>query len=108
MADYTGLVRAMKQAGVSAVSAEKPVSICFGNVISESPLKVQIDQKLTLSAAQLVLTESVTDHDVEMTINGSAKQTYTIHNNLSVGDEVVLLRQQGGQKYIVIDKVVKA
>lgn len=34
------------------------------------------------------------------------KKSITIHNSLTVGDEVLLLRMQGGQKYIVIDKVV--
>lgn len=36
-------------------------------------------------------------------ING--KKEITIHNGLKVNDEVLLLRMQGGQKYIVIDKV---
>lgn len=36
----------------------------------------------------------------------SGKKEITIHNGLKVGDEVLLLRMQGGQKYIVIDKVV--
>lgn len=31
--------------------------------------------------------------------------TITGHNGLAVGDEVVLLRQQGGQKYIVLDRI---
>jgi len=30
----------------------------------------------------------------------------TIHNGLKVGEKVILLRNQGGQKYIVLDKVV--
>jgi hypothetical protein len=29
----------------------------------------------------------------------------TVHNGLVVGDEVILLRQQGGQKYIVVDRI---
>lgn len=33
------------------------------------------------------------------------KKLFTVHNGLAVGDEVILLRQQGGQKYIVADKI---
>ena len=91
MADYVELVKAIKQAGAEAVNAECPVSVCFGRVMSISPLKVLIDQKMTLGTAQLVKTKTVMGD-----------------NSLTKGDEVVLLRQQGGQKYIMIDKVVCA
>jgi hypothetical protein len=33
------------------------------------------------------------------------KKEITVHNSLVVGDEVILLRQQGGQKYVVWDNV---
>lgn len=33
------------------------------------------------------------------------RKSITVHNGLVVGDEVILLRQQGGQKYIVVDKI---
>lgn len=38
-------------------------------------------------------------HDVEGT------KSMTIHNALKKGDEVVLVRMQGGQQYIVIDRI---
>lgn len=44
---------------------------------------------------------SGTVHDHEI----SGKKEIVLHHNLSVGDKVVLLRQQGGQKYIVIDRI---
>lgn len=34
------------------------------------------------------------------------KKTIIIHNGLQVDDKVILLRMQGGQQYIVLDKVV--
>jgi hypothetical protein len=36
------------------------------------------------------------------------RKKVTIHNALQVGDGVVLMKQKGGQKYLVLDKVVKA
>ena len=38
-------------------------------------------------------------HDIEGT------KQMTIHNALEKGEEVVLLRMQGGQKYIVLDRI---
>ncbi len=33
------------------------------------------------------------------------RKSFIVHNGLAQGDEVILLRQQGGQKYIVWDKL---
>lgn len=136
MPDAVELVKTMKRAAVDAVNASKPVEVCFGKVTSASPLKILVEQKMTLGAAQLVLCRNVTEHIIEMTVNhytenetehthavqdtytggGSSSPTkhlhayrgrkkFTVHNGLVVGDEVVLLRQQGGQKYIVVDRI---
>jgi len=40
-----------------------------------------------------------------MTVDGVRKK-YTVHNQLKNGDKVILFRQQGGQKFVVLDKVV--
>ena len=124
----------MKEAGAKATDATNPVNVCFGKVTSASPLKILVEQKITLTAAQLVLTKNVTDHEVSVTVDWETEKTLdahnhttdgimssdfdlkhshdikgkkkiTIHNALKTNDEVLLLRVQGGQKYIVIDKV---
>lgn len=117
MPDYSALVKAMKRAGTEAVNAENPTAICFGKVVSASPVQVLVDQKMTLGLAQLVLTRNVTDYETEVTIEWESetmeehvhelkgKKKMTVHNALTVGDEVILLRQQGGQRYIIIDRV---
>ena len=126
MPDYTGLAKVIKQAAQDAADASKPAGVCFGKVISTSPLQIHVDQKLDLGPAQLVLTRNVTDYDTamtaewetELTQGGQGEGAYdshkhritgiklvTIHNGLAVGDQVTLLQQQGGQKYIVLDKV---
>jgi hypothetical protein len=48
----------------------------------------------------------VTDFKTKVTINGTINEM-TIHNALKVGDEVILLKKKGGQKYLVLDRVVK-
>lgn len=58
------LVKLIKQAALEAVNASKPANMVFGTVISANPLQIQTEQKLPLTAAQLVLSRNVTDHTV--------------------------------------------
>lgn len=132
------LLRLIKRASTEAVETSKPMNIVFGTVTSISPLNINIEQKLNLSEKFLILTQNVTDFEVSLTMDhttenhththtitdtytngGSASEethnhsykgtkTFLIHNGLKVGDKVMLLRMQGGQKYIVLDKVVSA
>lgn len=88
MPDAIELTKSIKRAALEAVNASKPVEICFGKVTSASPLKILVEQKLLLGKAQLVPAQKV-----------------TADNGLVVGDEVILFRQQGGQKYIVVDRI---
>lgn len=81
-------MKTIKRAALDAVNASKPVEVCFGKVTSTSTLKIFVDQKLLLSDKQLIITESI------------------VQSGLAVGDKVVLLRQQGGQKYIIMGKIV--
>lgn len=132
--DINELVRLVKQAAVEAVRADAPMAICYGTVLSPTPLKIQVDQKKILGAAQLILTDAVRDYNVEMsTIEGTGKslgphytedesggsgypafaahkhryqgrKKWRIHNALKKGEKVILLRCDGGQKYVVLDR----
>ena len=104
MPDAFQLVKLIKRAALEAVEAGKPVQVCFGKVTESAPLKILVEQKLLLGGAQLVLTRNVTDYEVDLSVSHTKKK-YTVHNALQQGDLVVLLRQQGGQKYIVLDRV---
>lgn len=131
MSNAVDIVNLVKRAAVEAVDANKPTSVCFGKVISASPLQISVEQKMTLGAKQLILTRNVTDFKTSITggniqnfyyvgtdpnvttqpvspshVHAVGKISVTVHNGLVVGDEVILLRQQGGQKYIVLDRVV--
>lgn len=93
-------LKMMKKSAMDAFIASKPTDIAFGKVISAKPLKIQIDQKLILTSTMLVLTRNVTDYKDE--------KEFLIHNALKNGDQVLLIRQSGGQKYIVLDRIGKA
>ena len=145
MLDANDLLNSVKKAALDAFNASQPSDFCFGKVTSAKPLKILVEQKMTLGAAQLVLTRNVTDFKTKVTIdwttgdaltnhshkvegsdsNGdsinltsesislkhshavSGTKELTIHNALQVGDEVILLKKKGGQKYLVLDRVVK-
>ncbi len=108
MADANELVKLMKKAAVEAVAARKPVNVFFGKVQSVRPLKIGVEQRMQLGEAQLVLTRNVTDFDIMATVEWDTekgKKKIRFHNGLCIGDEVVLIRQQEGQKFIVADRI---
>lgn len=88
---------------INAINAQKLTDIVHGTVISTSPLKVKVDQKLVLNEEHLNLTRAVEDFTVEMTVSGT-RNTYTVHNALKTNDKVTMIRSHGGQQYIIIDK----
>ena len=128
MLNAIDLLNIVKKAALEAVEASQPSDFCYGKVISVNPLKISVDQKMILGTAQLVLTRSVTDYKTKVTVDWSTENTsggsgdssfashrhalsgkkeVTIHNALQIGDEVILLKKKGGQKYLVLDRVVK-
>lgn len=116
MADLIGLI---KKAAVDAVEGEKPAGVLFGTVTSISPLQINVEQRLTLSGEMLVLTSNVRDYDVGLDVNwqtGSGgdpshshavtgRKTVTVRNGLQIGEKVILLRMQGGQRFLILDRV---
>lgn len=128
MRDSTDLVRLMKQAAMEAVKTSQPSNIVFGTVTSASPLKIQISSKITLEKEMLMLTRNVTEFETDITTvnwftentSGGAgyalfeshkhelkgKKHIIVHNQLKSGEKVVLIKEQGGQRYIVLDRVV--
>ena len=120
MLDSSDFYNVIKEAAMKAVEASKPSDFLFGKVTSASPLKITIEQKLTLGSTQLILTRNVTDYTTSVHIDWNTEQsdyhqhriggvqTMVVHNGLKAGEEVILLKKKGGQKYLVLDRVVKA
>jgi len=98
------IIETIKRIALDAVKASNPVAIVFGKIISIEPLKINIEQRLTLDESHLILTSLVTDFEVDMTSSG-VRNSYIVHFGLKIGETVILLQAQGGQKYIVLDRV---
>lgn len=111
------VVALVKKAAVEAVNAEKPVQFLFGEVISVSPLKIQVDQKAVYTEKMLALARGVTDYEVDVEASHwteleaghwhqyKGKKKLKVLNALVVGDWVVLARIQGGKRFVVLDRV---
>lgn len=125
----------MGQIAKEAMDATQPTGIFFGTVLSTSPLQISVEQKMTLTEQQLILGTLVRTFNVTMTFNhttnnathnhaihdtytggGSSEdnthahgysgtKTFQVNLGLSVGEKVILVRVQGGQKYLVLDRV---
>lgn len=132
--DFNELVRAVKQAALEAVQADNPIAVCYGTVTAVGPLEITTDQKLVLKEELLLLTDNVRDYNVELsTISGSGsaegphytesesggsgyaefashahryqgRKKWKVHNALKMGERVILLRCDGGQRFIVLDR----
>lgn len=77
----------IKRIALSAVDSTNPVQVLFGTVTKTNPIEITVHQKLLLTR----------DFLVHLQRDGSA---------LVQGDTVLLVRVQGGQKFVVMDKVV--
>lgn len=120
MSDMTSFMKQIQQISSDTMASKQPADFYFGTVISDSPLQIRLTQKLILSGNQLVLTRNVTDHQVKVSISGwetetknghqhgieIASQVLTVHNALQAGEKVVVIKEQGGQRYLVVDRVV--
>lgn len=93
MPDAVGVVKKMQQVAVNAMEASKPVNICFGDVLSVSPLQIDVEQKMILDEAQLILSRNVTDYVTEVTVQWDTfthkiPHTHNIKLTDSNGDSV--------------------
>lgn len=128
MPDASELLKTIKKAALDAIKAEKPSDVLFGKVVSVSPLQINVEQQFILGEKQLVLSRNVTDFTTQVSVNWatgyrsggsgdasfashnhglSGKFNITVHNGLAVGDEVILIRKFGGQKFMVMDRIGK-
>ena len=121
------LLEALKQNAIDAYRETNPASVIYGTVVSVEPLAVQISTKLTVPEEFLLLTRNVKKHKIKVDVEyegigkikiENVQQTglrelaaeeieVTVHNELEAGDRVILLQVQGGQEYVVLDKIVE-
>lgn len=109
--DNTDFINTIKRIALNAVDTTKPVNIVYGKVVSTNPLKIKIEQKITVSSKQLIIPSKFKVEKKEVNIKFTYEEQeiqatgeFTIDNSFKNNDTVIMLRLQGGQKYLVIDK----
>ena len=82
------LLQIIKKAAMDAVETSNPMRVVFGTIESVSPLRVKIEQKLSIGEIFLIQTD-----------------TFKRYTDKKIGDKLVLIRMQGGQQYLVLDRM---
>jgi hypothetical protein len=77
----------IKQASVEAVEERSPVAVLFGVVAELDPVTIKVDERFMLEDEQLI---PMPPNQMEA---------------LEEGDSLLLLRVQGGEKYVIWRKV---
>lgn len=98
----------IKKAAMDAVLASKPAAVVYGEVKTVAPLSVLVDQRLTIDEDFLVVPKRFSVQNIQATTSTTSGHshtvTVTIDNSLKVGDKVLLVRNQGGQQYIIFER----
>lgn len=108
-------------------AAGQPTDMCIGTVTKAKPLEISVNPAMdALKEEVLYLTDAVRDYNVDITVdwfteNESGGGGYAefavhkhavkgrkeihVHNDLQVGEKVLLLRVLHGQRFIVLSRL---
>lgn len=119
------LLQTLQQMAKQTNAAGDPADWCLGEVIGVNPLTIRVEQKDVVSEEFLELTDAVRDYNVDIEVKhttenragGSGlpefashnhdymgRKRITVYNGLHVGETVILLRQAGGQSFLVVSR----
>ncbi len=117
------LVESLAGAAQAATERNMPMCYMFGVVMGLEPLQIQLDNQRYIEGDNIVVMrhlraqEEYVDHHhtikpVDTTIADKHKHKTEPHvthlaiwHGLEVGDKVVLLRNAGGQEYLILGRV---
>ena len=123
--EYFKIVNIIKEIASTVIQNGEPMEVIVGEVVSASPLEIKIDPKLTIPEENVILTKNTSEWTMEMSVDHvtenrsggggyaefashnheyKGRKKYLIHNQLVVGDKVIMLKETGGQRYIALDR----
>ncbi len=124
-AEYFKIVNIIKEIASTVIQNGEPMEVIVGEVVSASPLEIKIDPKLTIPEENIILTKNTSEWTMEMSVDHvtenrsggggyaefashnheyKGRKKYLVHNQLVVGDKVIMLKETGGQRYIALDR----
>lgn len=122
----------MKLVAAGVINNMQLPEVYIGIVATKDPLSIRLSANHILPAKYLILTNAVKDHKVDIEVswytddnkhkhgNGNdgqdttevehkhtvkGRKEITVYNGLTDGEKVLLLRIQGGQNYVVVDRI---
>lgn len=101
----TNWTQLLKRAAKEERQHAKLCNYCYGTVEKVHPLQIRIHQKMILEEDFLLLPQRFTKHQIEIEMENGEKRTVTYCNELKEGDKVILLQKEGGQTYLILDRV---
>lgn len=105
------LLNAVKLAIRQANEANPPAAVMFGVVVSPAPLSVLVDNRFTVSGEMLIPLRGFVagefpathTHKIESPALVTSEETET-YLGLAAGDKVVLLRDHGGGRFVILGR----
>ena len=79
-----------------------------GNDTNSTDATSSVNMFVTGETLMITTTNNVAvvdDDDVSEPVDNVDERTLTVYNSLNVGDNVVLLRNQGGTSYLILDRI---
>lgn len=123
--DYNRIVDAVKEIVYGVLNIADMADVVIGEVVGVNPYQIKIDPKITLPESNIVFTKNTSEWTVEMSVDHvtenrsggggyaefashnhdyTGRKKFLVHNQLVMGDKVILLKESGGQRYIALDR----
>lgn len=124
--DYNKILNLFKEIASNTINSAVPVSILIGSVTQVNPLVISLGANLPIPEERIVLTKNTCEWTMEMSVDHitenrsggggyaefashnheyKGRKKYLVHNQLQVGDKVLLIQETGGQRYIALDRL---
>jgi hypothetical protein len=124
--DYNKILNLFKEIAMNTIDSAVPVSILIGSVTQVNPLVISLGANLPIPEERIVLTKNTCEWTMEMSVDHitenrsggggyaefashnheyKGRKKYLVHNQLQVGDKVLLIQETGGQRYIALDRL---
>ena len=135
MSDVVKFINIIKGVAGNVQKNSEPSTLVFGKVESTGPLTIRVDAQTLLIEKELILTHLVRDYEVDIevshqTVNDNILNTLhnhpgvpdnsfdshhyhayqgrkkiKIYQGLQIGEGVLLIKEQGGQRHVVLDRL---
>ena len=124
--DYNKILNLFEEIATNTIDSAVPVSILIGSVTQVNPLVISLGANLPIPEERIVLTKNTCEWTMEMSVDHitenraggggyaefashnheyKGRKKYLVHNQLQVGDKVLLIQETGGQRYIALDRL---